>query len=549
MLNDLVADLILTAGHVITINSEYPRAEAVAVKHGRILAVGSASDIEQLRGQKTEVINLKGRTVVPGFNDAHNHMMSYGLKLQMVILDYPGIKTIPDLLQALKVRAAIQKPNSWIRGAGYNNNKLPGKCHPTRWELDQVSAEHYIVLQHTSGHMCTVNSKALELLGIDKNTPDPEGGHIERDEHGEATGLLEEKAQLLASSQFFPYSTESLVDALGVANQQYLAEGITSQGEAGIGMLSHLELLAYQEAVRQGKLKIRSNLMILAEILGDINAAAGESFFGMNQGLRTGWGDDMLRIGPLKMFFDGSLIGKTAAVSEGYADEPDKLGFYAESEEKIHDWIIKGHQSGWQLAIHAIGDRAVSFILDCYQEALTNHPKPDHRHRIEHCGVLNPALIDRIENLGVIPVPQQHFIGELGDGFKRVLGPERTRWCYPQRSMLDRGIPIPGSSDRFVVKGAPLLGIHDVVNQKTDSGADYVPKEKITPEEAIRLYTLNSAHVAFEEHQKGSIQAGKLADFTILGADPTTIAPEEISQISVQGTIIGGELCYEKDLI
>ncbi|MFH2131347.1 MAG: amidohydrolase [bacterium] len=548
MLTDLMADLILTAGNIITINPAYPRAEAVAVKNGRIQAVGSAADMEQLRGRQTEVINLNGRTVVPGFNDAHNHMISFGLKLQMVLLDYPRVKTIQDLIQALKTRAATQKPDSWIRGAGYDNNKLPGGHHPTRWELDQVSTDHYIVLQHTSGHMCTVNSKALELLGIDKNTPDPEGGHIDRDAKGEATGLLEEKAQNLVSSQFFPLATESIVDALGAASRQYLKEGITSQGEAGIGMLSHLELLGYQEAVRQGKLKIRSNLMILAETLLDIETGEGQPFFGILHGIRTGWGDDRLRIGPMKMFFDGSLIGKTAAVTQGYADDPDKLGFYAESEEKIRDWIMKGHRSGWQLAIHAIGDRAIGFILDCYEEALTDLPKTDHRHRIEHCGVLTPALIDRIQKLGVIPVPQQHFIGELGDGFKRVLGPERTRWCYPQRSMLDLGIPIPGSSDRFVVQGAPLLGIHDAVNQKTDSGADYVPEEKITPEEAIRLYTLNSAHAVFDEHIKGSIQAGKLADFAILGADPTTIAPEEIAQIPVQGTIVGGNLCFEKGL-
>jgi predicted amidohydrolase YtcJ len=259
MLNDLIADLILTAGNIITINPEFPLAEAVAVKNGQIQAVGSAIDIEQLRGQQTEMINLKGRTVVPGFNDAHNHMASFGLKLQMVLLGYPKVKTIPDLIQALKERAVTQKPDTWIKGAGYDNNKLPGGRHPTRWELDQVSTEHYIVLQHTSGHMCTINSKALELLGIDKNTPDPEGGRIERDKRGEATGLLEEKAQNLASSQFFPHSTESIVDALGAASQQYLAEGITSQAEAGIGMLSHLELLGYQEAVRQGKLKVRSN--------------------------------------------------------------------------------------------------------------------------------------------------------------------------------------------------------------------------------------------------------------------------------------------------
>lgn len=548
MPDNLNADLILTGGTVITINPSQPRAEAIAVKNGVVYAVDSPSAIERLKGPGTEIIDLKGGTVVPGFNDAHNHMISYGMQLQMVQLDYPLVKDIPELIAALKDRKSKQQPGTWIRGAGYDNNKLPNGRHPTRWDLDSVSTDHYIVLKHTSGHMCTVNSRVLELLGIDRNTSDPDGGHIEKDDSGEPTGLLEEKAQELVLNRFFPASCEEMVGALEAANRQYLAEGITSQSEAGIGMLSLVELMAYQEAVSQKKLDIRSNLMILAGIMQDIETAEGVPFFGLHQGIRSGWGNSMLRIGPMKMFFDGSLIGKTAALNEAYETDPDKTGFFAESEETIQEWIRKGHRSGWQLAIHAIGDRAIGFVLDCYEEVLSRDPRPDHRHRIEHCGVLNPSLIDRIHKLGVIPVPQQHFIGELGDGFRRVLGEDRTRWCYPQRTLIDRGIPIPGSSDRFVVKGAPLLGIHDAVNQKTESGRDYVPEEKITPEQAIQLYTLNSAFASFEERIKGSIEPGKLADFVILGEDPTVISPDRIAQIPIRGTIIGGEMKYENDL-
>jgi predicted amidohydrolase YtcJ len=532
MINDLIADLILTA---------------IAVKHGRILAVGSSADADQFRSSRTEVIELKGRTVVPGFNDAHNHMASFGLQLQMVPLSYPIVRTIPDIIQALNQRTATQKPETWVMGAGYDNNKLPGGRHPTCWDLDEVSTKHFVYVRHTSGHMCVVNSKALELVGIGKDTPDPEGGHIDRDETGQPTGLLQENAQEFVSDEFYPYPLNTIVDALEAASRVYLSEGITSHGEAGIGFLSDLELQAYWEAVQQGKLNIRSNLMILADKLIEISGAEGESFFGLSQGIHTGWGNDMLRIGPMKMFFDGSLIGKTAAINAGYVTEPDNIGFYATPEEKIRELIMGGHRSGWQLAIHAIGDRAISFILDCYAEAIELFPKSDPRHRIEHCGVVNPQIIDRIEKLGVIPVMQQHFIGELGDGFKTVLGPDRTRWCYPQRNYLDRGIPIPGSSDRFVVKGAPLLGIHDAVNQKTDSGEDYVPEESVTPEEAIRMYTLHSAYASFEEHLKGSIDAGKLADLAILGADPTRINPTEISDIPVHGTIIGGKLLFGED--
>jgi predicted amidohydrolase YtcJ len=548
MLHDLMAELILTDGNIITINPKQPRAAAIAVKNGRILAVGPSRDIAQLRNARTEVIELKGRTVVPGFNDAHNHMASFGLQLQMVPLNYPKVKTFPEIIAALKARAETQPPETWILGAGYDNNKLPEGRHPTCRDLDNVSSGHFICIHHTSGHMCVVNSKALELLGISRNTPDPVGGLIVRNQNGDPTGLLQEKAQELVTAVFYPYPVSTIVESLHAADQVYLSEGITSHSEAGVGFLSNLELLAYQQAVETGKLHVRSNLMVLAESLFAITGAEGESFLGLSQGIRTGWGNDRLRIGAMKMFFDGSLIGKTAAMNTGYESDPDNIGFFATPKEKIRDWILRGHRSGWQLAVHAIGDRAIAFILDCYEEAGKQFPRKNPRHRIEHCGVVNLQLIDRIQKLGVIPVPQQHFISELGDGFRLNIGAARTRWCYPLRSFLDRGIPIPGSSDRFVVQGAPLLGIHDAVNQKTDSGTDYVPEEKITAEEAIRVYTLNSAHASFEEHLKGSIEAGKLADFTILGGDPTTIDPTEIAAVPVHGTVVGGKLLYEKGL-
>ncbi|MBW1699689.1 MAG: amidohydrolase [Deltaproteobacteria bacterium] len=548
MISDLYADLILTAANIITINPAHPRAEAVAVRQGRIVAVGSAADVGSLRGRGTEVLNLKGRTVVPGFNEAHNHMISFGMQLKMVPLKYPAIRSIPDIIQTLKDRASTQKPGTWVMGSGYDNTKLTEQRHPSCRELDRVSTEHYVMIRHTSGHMCVVNSKVLELVGITADSVDPEGGHIDRNDRGEPTGLLQENAQQLVTERFFPYPVNTVIEALEAANKIYLSEGITSQAEAGIGFHSNTELLAYQEAIQQGKLNIRSSLMILAEVLKEIDGAESEQFFALSQGIRTGWGDEKLRIGPLKIFSDGSIIGRTAAVNEPFDTDPGNIGFFATEESELRELIIRGHRSGWQLAVHACGDRAVTYILSCYEEAMKGFARTNIRHRIEHCAMVNPQLLEKINELGVIPVPQQHFIGELGDGFITNIGSARARWCYPQRSYLDRGIPIPGSSDRPVVKGAPLLGIHDAVNQRTDSGQSYAPEEKITPEEAIRAYTLHSAYASFEENIKGSIEVGKLADFTILGADPTQVDPAQIAQIPVQGTIIGGQLLYENDL-
>jgi hypothetical protein len=542
------ADLILQNANIITVDDDRPNAEAVAVRGGRILAMGATADIATLAGTSTEVLDLVGRTVLPGFHDAHDHMAGFGLQLGMVDVSQPGRPDVNAIVAALAERAASEAPGTWVKAAGYDNNKLAAGRHPTRWDLDRASEDHLVFARHTSGHMCVVNSRVLEALGIGRDTPDPAGGHIDRDANGEPTGLLQEAAFHMVTDHFYPYSTEELVSALGAANRVYVREGITSHTEAGIGYLSPLELLAYRRAADEGTLQVRSTLMVASTILQTVEGASGERFFGLQQGVRTGWGDERVRLGPIKMFSDGSLIGRTAALTRPYQGETDNVGFFATSEETLHDWIVDGHASGWQIAVHAIGDRAVSFILDCYEEAQRRYPRKDPRHRIEHCGIVSADIIARIRKLGVVPVPQQRFIGELGDGFRAALGEDRTRWCYVQRSFVDAGIRFPGSSDRYVVAGAPLLGIHDAVNQKTASGQDYVPGEALTPMEAIRAYTLHSAYATFEEAWKGSIVPGKVADFTILGEDPTTVPHDAIADIPVVGTIIGGDVVHDAGL-
>ncbi len=544
MTTPVQADTLFRNGTVITIDDDRPRAEGVAVAFGRVLAVGSDRELEALRGPDTRVIDLAGRTLIPGFCDAHDHMAAFGMQLQMVSADAVSAPTLDDIVRLLGERAATTPAGEWVRGARYDDNKLQPARHPTRADLDRASRDHPIYLRHTSGHMAVINSRALELLGIDARTPDPDGGRIVRDEDGAPTGLLLETAMRLVTDRFQPYPVSELVDALAAADAVYVSEGITSHTEAGIGYLSDLEAFAYRRATEEGRLRVRSTLMVRAESLIDLQGADGEDGFGLSLGLGTGWGDDRLRLGPVKMFSDGSLIGQTAAMREGYVGAPENHGMFATARETLRDWIGRAHRSGWQCAVHAIGDEAVDFILDCYEEALSESPRADHRHRIEHCGMTPPATLDRIARLGVIAVPQQRFIGELGDGFLRVLGRERVRWLYVQRSYLERGIPLPGSSDRFVVRGAPLLGIHDAVNQRTDSGAPYVPEEALTAEEALRAYTLHSAYASFDEGRKGSIEPGKLADLVILGDDPTTVDPAAIRDIPVELTMIGGEVVH-----
>jgi predicted amidohydrolase YtcJ len=534
------ADVLFLNGHAITIDDDRPRAEAVAVAHGRVLAVGSDAELRGLRGPRTRVVDLGGRALVPGFHDAHDHMIGFGMQLRMVRADAAAAPDLDAIVAAIAARASETPAGGWIRGAGYDDNKLTPARHPTRHDLDRGAPAHPVFLRHTSGHMAVVNSRALALLGIDRDTPDPSGGRVVRDASGEPTGLLLETAMVLATRAFHPHALEELVDALDAADDVYVSEGITSHTEAGLGFLSDLEGVAYRRAVDQGRLRVRSTLMIRAESLVDLAGAEGETGFAMTLGLATGWGDDHLRIGAVKMFSDGSLIGQTAAMRDGYLGDPDNHGLFATPKEALRDWILRAHRSGWQCAVHAIGDLAVEFILDCYEEAQRDAPRADARHRIEHCGLVSDATLARIARLGVVPVPQQRFIGELGDGFLRVLGRERIRGLYRQRSFLERGVALPGSSDRYVVQGAPLLGIHDAVNQRTDGGQPFVPEEAITVEQALRAFTLHAAYASFDEGRKGSITPGKLADLVVLGQDPTAIDPMQLRHVPVEATMIDG---------
>jgi len=434
-------------------------------------------------------------------------------------------------------------------GSGYDQNKLAERRHPTAAELDAVVPDHLVWLRHNSGHMCVVGGRVLDAIGIDR-APVPEGGVVERDAAGRPTGLLLEQAQSLVRALVYPYPEAELVEAIARASQHYLREGLTSVQEAGVGgglvARSPVELSAWQEARRQGRLGVRATLMVAAEALHDLpHAAADGDGFGLDLGIRTGWGDEWLRIGAVKVFSDGSLIGRTAAMCCDFEGSPGNRGFFQMDVERLRGIITRAHRAGWQVATHAIGDRAVATVLDIYRDALAAHPRRDHRHRIEHCGVCRPDDVQRLAALGVIPVPQGRFISEIGDGMLEALGPERSSWCYRQKSFLAAGLPVPGSSDRPVVQGAPLLGIHDMVNQRTARGRPFNPQEALTPEEAIRCYTLHSARAAFREDDLGSLEPVKLADFAVLAADPTAIAPQEIGAIEVLATVVGGRVVHD----
>jgi predicted amidohydrolase YtcJ len=511
------ADLLLTNAEFVTLDGP---ASALAVLGDRIVA------LEEVPAR--EVVDLQGATVTPGFHDAHNHMAWFGLTLSEVDCRVTSLDALHEAVEAAP-------DGEWVVGFGYDQNKCGG--HPTRDGLDRVSRGRKVWIKHTSGHMCVVNTPVLQALGIAERAVDVPGGLVVT-ENGRPTGLLQEQAQQLVSPLVLPYPVDTLVDAIDRAGRVYLSEGVTSCVEAGIGGgwigKSPVELEAYHRAREQGKLHVRVELMVAADALHPVT----ELGLGLDLGVRTGFGDDWLRVGPAKIFSDGSLIGHTAAMCHDFADTPGNHGYLQDSPDALRERIIAAHRGGWRVATHAIGDAAIDLVLDAYEEAHRLDPRPDVRHRIEHFGVARPDQVERAVALGVIAVPQGRFVNEIGDGMLQALGPERATWAYRQRSLLDAGMVVPGSSDRPVVNGAPLLGMQDMVDQLTSSGAPFNPAEAVTGLEALRAYTYGSAYAGKQEHLKGTLTVGKLADLVVLSDNPVTA--DRIKDIQVLRTMVGG---------
>ncbi len=529
---------LLTNATIISLDPATPVASAVGIRGDRIAWVGNARDARDNFSGPYDTVDLGGATITPGFIDAHHHLMTLGFWMSQINCAFPAVKSIQDIVRSVAQRSAEVAPGEWILGRGYDDNKLTERRHLTRWDLDTVSPHHPVMIRNISGHMSVVNSAALTLAGITRDTVSPFGGHIARDDAGELTGLLQETAQELLNVPFLPDDKARLREYLDVAGQAYLAAGVTSGHEAGI--FGPAEFSVLQDAWADDALALRTYMMIRTPFLDALERV----------GFHSGFGDDRLRVGSIKVISDGSLIGRTAAVCQPYDDasHEDELGLAMFTQEELNDIVWRSHRAGWQVAIHAIGDRAIDMCLDAYEAALRRLPRPDHRHRIEHCGIMRPDIIARMASLGVIPVGQPPFITEFGDGFLEHLGRERCQLTYPLKSLLAAGLPACGSSDSPVSSYQPLIGIQAAVTEHTAGGVPFAPAEALTVEEALGLYTRNSAYAAFDEGRKGSITVGKYADLAILGRDPREEPPGTISQIPVQATVRGGQFVYEAPL-
>ncbi len=531
------ADLALVNGRIWTVNDRMPEAQAVACRGGRIIAVGTNAEVRRLVGSRTRVVDLNGRRVVPGFNDAHVHFHDGGRGLASVQLrDARSPEEFRDRIGAF---ASKLPRDRWITEGNWDHENWPGANLPVRQLIDAVTPDNPVFINRLDGHMALANTLALKLAGITRETPDPDGGKIVRDSNGEPTGILKDSA-MGAVERVIPAPDENqILEALAAAMRYAAENGVTSVQD----MSGAPEILgAYQKLLADDRLTVR---VYAHQPLATWQALS-------RVGIRAGYGNDRLRIGGLKGFADGSLGSTTALFFEPYLDDPKTSGLPSAEmipESRMRSNILGADKAGLQIAVHAIGDRANKAILDLFAEIEAVNGSRDRRFRIEHAQHLRPEEITRFARQGVIASMQPYHAIDDGRWAENRIGPERARGTYAFRSLIDAGAMLAFGSDWFVAPMEPLKGIYGAVTRRTLDGkrpGGWVPEQRITVAEAIRAYTLGSAYASFEEKEKGSIEVGKLADLAVLSDDILRIDPVSIERVTVTMTVLDGRVIYDR---
>ncbi len=544
-------DLHVHDADVLTLDGEGTgtRARGLAIHQGRVLAVLDDGELPAgIDARRTA--GCGGATVVPGFGDAHNHMAWFGQTLAEI--DLSAAATLDEVYAAVAERAATLPTDAFVTGAGYDDVRLGGSPHHAA--LDRAAGGRPVRLQHRSGHVCAGSTEALRRAGIlDASgrrgpVPVPDGGKVVLDDEGVPTGVVEEAAQPLIADLLRPFAVDDVAAALDRASQVYAAQGLTHVTECGIagGFIGRTprELAAYQVARELGWLRQRVVVMPVDAALHDVPGGEG---VGLDLGVRTGFGDDDLRLGPMKIFFDGALSSRTAAMSAPFRDR-DHAGYYQDDPGHMHDMVVGAHLAGWTVAAHAIGDRAVAAALDAFADAQVRRPDPEVRHRIEHAGVVSDAEVLRFAALGVTPVPQARFLPEIGDSMLAAVGDERADLLYRHASFLRAGVRVPASSDRPCVgDGHPLRTMAAMVQRLSSSGRLIGPDERVDAVTALRSLTVDTAWIAGDEARRGTLAPGMLADLVVLGDDVTRVDPDRIGSTEVVATLRGGEWTHGAD--
>ncbi|WPE23785.1 amidohydrolase [Shinella zoogloeoides] len=506
------ADLILVNGRIWRGRAE-GISEALAVWQGKVLATGSNADILGLKGPSTEVIDLEGRFASPGLIDNHLHLIATGIAMGHVDATPAAAPTLADLMARISERAAATPKGAWVRGRGYDQVKLDTGRHPTREDLDRAAPDHPVLLTRACGHVSIANSRALELAGITEATPVPDGGVIGLTD-GRLNGLLAENAQNLVKAVMPEATTEELIDGIERGGRHLLAFGITSCMDAAVGHVAGFaEIQAYEMAKLAGRLPVR----VWLTLLGDPGVSIVEDCW--RAGLLSGKGDDMLRVGGVKVFLDGSAGGRTAWMTKPYEGEPDNIGVQMLPDEVVYAAVKDYHDRGYQMVCHAIGDGAIEQLITAYEKALAGNPDPDRRHRIEHCGFSTPEQHERMKAAGILPAPQMAFIHDFGDSYIAVLGEERGLPSYPIGTWMRLGLKPSTGSDSPVCSPDPFPNLHAMVTRETGKGTVMEASETLSREEALQAYTEYGAYSQKAEGVKGRLVPGQWADIAVFDND------------------------------
>lgn len=536
-------DLVLLNGKVVTVDDDFSVAEAVAVKDGRILAVGPSAEIAEMAGAGTEVIDLEGKTVLPGLIDSHLHMLGTGLAMSIINCRTPPMRSIADIVAAVREKAEEAEPGEWIQGRGWDQSKLAEHRNPTRWDLDEAAPDNPVYLTRTCGHVVVVNSRALELAGITRDTPQPVGGTIVKDGEGEPTGLmLERPAFWLVLKHVPPPDFDRKVEAIKLVSQAFSESGLTGVIEPGIAAE---DMRAYQRALKEGGLTVRVNMMLTA-VEGD--EPVEESLRRIREfPMTTCFGDEMLRFLGLKLLIDGGIGPRTALLREPYEGEPDNYGILTMPEEKLQRLLDAGNMQEMMVGVHCAGGRAMDIVLRAFEETDRKRPIKGRRFTLIHAYQPSEENFEQCRRLGVVVASQPSFLHYLGDSFYENVGPERSKWVKPHRAWIDNGVAVAAGTDSPVTPYHPFVSLWAAVARRTEvEGTQMGAEQRVAREEAIRMYTINGAYLSFEEDVKGSIETGKLADLTVIDRDILTCPEDEIKETNVLRTILRGKTVYKE---
>ncbi|MCW5977108.1 MAG: amidohydrolase [Bryobacteraceae bacterium] len=528
-LRQTAPELILHHATVHTVDPGQPGAEAVAIAGGRLLAVGGNDDVLPLATAGTKKIDLSGKTVVPGFIDAHAHPVYAGIRhLRWVDCD---LRSIGAIQEAIRGRAAKTPPGEWVVGFKYDDTKTSDRRKLTLSDLDRAAANHPVFIQHRGGHTAYVNSAALRAADVNERTPDPPGGRFERADGKLTGGLAETATDPFWKKIPMNYTRDDYRAGAKLISEMMTRAGVTSVHDAEGDPDA---LRAYQDARDAGELRFRVYCFIVHAHLERMIAA----------GVRTGLGDEWVKVGGVKLVCDGSISERTARLSAPYVGRPNDFGILVTDEKTLYEQARQAHFADWQIGTHANGDVAIDMMLGIYERLAKERPRRDPRFRLEHCTVINDALVKRIRDLGAIPTPFSTYVYYHGEKM-REYGADRLNHMFAVRSFLDAGIRVTQNSDYPPGPFEPMMALQSSVTRTDINGNEWGPAQKVSVEEALRVGTIHGAWASYEENLKGSIEAGKLADLVVLGRDPMKVDPSELVNIPVERTMVGGRWVYE----